>query len=132
MRRGVASWGRCSRRPVPRGACARAGAPTADARRGRVSGHAKDIRMCATCTLFLPPKACKVVEGDERFSTTRPRVRLIVWNCNMALHRKAAALLALRPDVAVICEVAAPALLRARGADWLESEPVWVGDNPHK
>jgi hypothetical protein len=24
----------------------------------------KDIRMCATCTLFLPPKACKVVEGD--------------------------------------------------------------------
>ncbi len=88
--------------------------------------------MRATCTLFLPPKACKVVEGDERFSTTRPRVRLIVWNCNMALHRKAAALLALRPDVAVICEVAAPALLRARGADWLESEPVWVGDNPHK
>jgi hypothetical protein len=24
----------------------------------------KDIRMCATCTLFLPPKSCKVVEGD--------------------------------------------------------------------
>ena len=23
----------------------------------------KDIRMCATCTLFLPPSACKVVEG---------------------------------------------------------------------
>ena len=26
----------------------------------------KDIRMCATCTLFLPPKACKVVEGDVK------------------------------------------------------------------
>jgi hypothetical protein len=23
----------------------------------------KDIRMCATCTLFLPPNACKVVQG---------------------------------------------------------------------
>jgi hypothetical protein len=24
----------------------------------------KDIRMCATCTLFVLPKSCKVVEGD--------------------------------------------------------------------
>ena len=24
----------------------------------------KDIRMCGTCTLFVPPKACKVVEGE--------------------------------------------------------------------
>ena len=24
----------------------------------------KDIRMCATCTLFELPKSCKVVEGD--------------------------------------------------------------------
>jgi hypothetical protein len=24
----------------------------------------KDIMMCATCTLFEPPKSCKVVEGD--------------------------------------------------------------------
>jgi hypothetical protein len=24
----------------------------------------KDIRMCATCTLYEPPKSCKVVEGD--------------------------------------------------------------------
>jgi hypothetical protein len=24
----------------------------------------KDIRMCATCTLFEPPHSCKVVEGD--------------------------------------------------------------------
>jgi hypothetical protein len=26
----------------------------------------KDIRMCATCSLFLPPKACKVVAGDVK------------------------------------------------------------------
>lgn len=24
----------------------------------------KDIRMCATCTLFKPPRSCTVVEGD--------------------------------------------------------------------
>jgi hypothetical protein len=24
----------------------------------------KDIRMCATCTLFLPPRSCKVVSGE--------------------------------------------------------------------
>jgi hypothetical protein len=24
----------------------------------------KDIRMCATCTLFELPRSCKVVEGD--------------------------------------------------------------------
>jgi hypothetical protein len=24
----------------------------------------KDIRMCATCTLFEPPRACKVVQGE--------------------------------------------------------------------
>jgi hypothetical protein len=24
----------------------------------------RDIRMCATCTLFLPPRSCKVVSGE--------------------------------------------------------------------
>jgi hypothetical protein len=24
----------------------------------------KDIRMCSTCSLFEPPRSCKVVEGD--------------------------------------------------------------------
>jgi exodeoxyribonuclease III len=59
-------------------------------------------------------------------------VRLVAWNCNMALDRKAEGLLALRPDIAVISECAEPARLKARGAGWLESEPVWIGRNPHK
>jgi len=50
----------------------------------------------------------------------------------MALHAKAAGLLALRPDIAVISECAEPDRLRLRGASWLESDPVWVGRNPHK
>ncbi len=66
----------------------------------------------------------------------------------MALHRKAEALLALRPDIAVISECAEPARLRARSlgarsrgersggerslGDWFETEPVWIGDNLNK
>ncbi|HSH99805.1 MAG TPA: hypothetical protein VLA02_04315 [Reyranella sp.] len=60
-------------------------------------------------------------------------MRIVAWNCNMALDRKVEGLLALKPDIAVISECAEPTRLRARGADrWIESEPVWVGHNPHK
>ena len=48
-------------------------------------------------------------------------------------RRSVEGVLALKPDIAVISECAEPARLRARGADrWLESEPVWIGRNPHK
>jgi len=50
----------------------------------------------------------------------------------MALDRKVGGLLALKPDIAVISECAEPTRLKARGAGWLESEPVWIGRNPHK
>src|ERR1051326_3352231 len=60
-------------------------------------------------------------------------MRIVTWNCNMALHRKAAPLLALKPDIAVVCECAEPDQLRAHaGMDWLQATPVWVGQNPHK
>ena len=60
-------------------------------------------------------------------------MRLVAWNCNMALDRKFEALRSLRPDVAVISECAEPGRLSAkldlkrRGV-----EMVWVGRNPHK
>ena len=51
----------------------------------------------------------------------------------MALDRKVDFLLDLKPDIAVICECAAPERLRARSKrDWIGTEPVWVGDNPNK
>jgi exodeoxyribonuclease III len=60
-------------------------------------------------------------------------VRLVTWNCCMALHRKVAALLRLRPDIAVICECAEPQRLQALGLlDELGGEPVWIGNNPNK
>lgn len=55
-------------------------------------------------------------------------MRLVAWNCNMALHRKVDALLALKPDVAIISECASPERLREKcKADWIEAEPVWMG-----
>jgi len=60
-------------------------------------------------------------------------MRLVAWNCNMALDRKFAALRSLRPDVAVISECASPERLKPkldlarRGVDIS-----WVGRNPHK
>jgi len=60
-------------------------------------------------------------------------MRIVAWNCNMALDRKVGILLGLRPDIAVISECAAPDRLRARTRmDWMENAPVWIGRNPHK
>jgi len=60
-------------------------------------------------------------------------MRIVAWNCNMALDRKLDALLALRPDVAVVCECAAPDRFKLRcGSLRIASDPVWVGRNPHK
>ena len=51
----------------------------------------------------------------------------------MALHRKAEALMALKPDIAIVCETAEPSRLVERSSfDWIETEPVWIGDNPSK
>ncbi len=58
-------------------------------------------------------------------------MRLVVWNCAMALHRKLDAVRRLDPDIAVIPECAAPEQLQARGLA-ASAAPVWVGQNPHK
>ena len=51
----------------------------------------------------------------------------------MALHRKADALLSLRPDIAVVAECASPERLRSASRwDWIEGDPVWLGRNPAK
>ena len=59
-------------------------------------------------------------------------LRLVVWNCNMALHKKVDALAGLRPDVAVICECAKPEIVRAKSKGRFPESVVWAGDNPNK
>ena len=51
----------------------------------------------------------------------------------MALHRKVEALLALRPDIAVISECAEPERLRRlTRSNWIENDPVWIGHSATK
>jgi len=60
-------------------------------------------------------------------------VRLVAWNCCMALHRKFDAVLRLRPDIAIVCECAEPKRLMAFGSmSQLSAEPIWIGTNPNK
>jgi hypothetical protein len=60
-------------------------------------------------------------------------MRIVAWNCNMALDRKVDVLLDLAPDIAIVCECAEPERLRLRSrSSWIQGEPVWIGRNPHK
>ncbi len=59
-------------------------------------------------------------------------MRLVVWNCNMALHKKLDALASLRPDVAVICECANPEIVRLKSKGVLPESVVWVGESKNK
>ena len=60
-------------------------------------------------------------------------MRIVAWNCNGGFHRKIDALMALRPDVAVISECAEPELLAARGPmPEMPCPPAWIGRNRNK
>lgn len=54
-------------------------------------------------------------------------MRIVVWNCNMALHRKWEALTALRPDLAILPEAAAPDVLDRKGTPLDDVSTVWAG-----
>ena len=59
-------------------------------------------------------------------------MRLVVWNCNMAAHRKVEALLTLRPDVAVLAECAGPGVPASAPIYAAASSHVWAGLVPVK
>jgi len=60
-------------------------------------------------------------------------MRLIAWNCAGAFHRKIDALMALRPDVAVVSECAEPEVLAAKcELPAFSAAPIWTGKNPNK
>lgn len=59
-------------------------------------------------------------------------MRIVSWNCNMALHRKITALQRLKPSVAVIPECAEPERLKERAPQLFQDSIAWVGKNPNK
>jgi exodeoxyribonuclease-3 len=59
-------------------------------------------------------------------------MRIVVWNCNMALQDKYEHLLALAPDIAVVPECANVDLLRKKAPNFSPTSSVWIGDNRNK
>ena len=60
-------------------------------------------------------------------------MRVVAWNCNMALNRKFDALLDVYPDIAIVSECAEPGRFRARlKLHRIKHDPVWIGQNPNK
>lgn len=60
-------------------------------------------------------------------------MRIVAWNCNGAYHRKAASLMRLAPDIAVVSECAQPHLLAERGLTGIRRDNcVWVGTNANR
>jgi exodeoxyribonuclease-3 len=59
-------------------------------------------------------------------------MRIVTWNCNMALHDKYDHLLALRPDIAIVPECANLNRLREKAPGFSPASSIWIGDNHHK
>jgi exonuclease III len=68
----------------------------------------------------------------QRFLVSRrrnqPNLRIVTWNCAMALRKKWEHLVALTPDVAVLQECEMPEKWPSNC--W--TSVLWTGDNPHK
>lgn len=59
-------------------------------------------------------------------------MRIVVWNCNMALHSKWHHMLSLQPDIAVIPECADLDRLAKKVPGLDSGRTVWIGENPNK
>ena len=59
-------------------------------------------------------------------------MRIVAWNCNMALHRKYERLLSLQPDIAIISECASAELVAQKAKSFDPHSSIWIGDNRNK
>jgi exodeoxyribonuclease III len=53
------------------------------------------------------------------------RLRLVTWNCGMAIHKKVEPLLALLPDLAILPECAEPDVIRTRAPTFSFTDCEW-------
>ena len=59
-------------------------------------------------------------------------LRIVIWNCNMALHKKVVPLMALQPDIAIIPECAEPKVVKKKANEFEFSNAVWIGKSTNK
>ena len=98
-----------------------------DSQGGRRSGH----------PIPLTPLLRQVQLGSARHAHTplpseEPVMRLVSWNCRMALQRKLPALLTLNPDIAILPEAGDTAHVPLSLDDPRSSTYLWTGRNRSK
>ena len=59
-------------------------------------------------------------------------MKIVTWNCQGALNNKLDDLFSLTPDLAVIPEMASPAVLRSKLRSKLNLQAEWIGQGPNK
>lgn len=59
-------------------------------------------------------------------------MKIISWNCNMAFRKKAAFILAYKPDILVIPECECPEKLQFKKEEFIPNDILWIGSNQHK
>jgi exodeoxyribonuclease-3 len=59
-------------------------------------------------------------------------MRILVWNLNMAAHKKVALLHRLRPDIAILPECAAPEIIQAKCPEFAFTDADWQERSRHK
>ena len=59
-------------------------------------------------------------------------MHILVWNLNMAAHKKIALLQQLAPDLAILPECAAPEVIAAKCPEFTFTDAQWVERSRHK
>jgi hypothetical protein len=59
-------------------------------------------------------------------------VRILVWNLNMAAHKKIALLWRLEPDLAILPECAAPEVIASKCPEFTFTDAQWQERSRHK
>ena len=59
-------------------------------------------------------------------------LRIVIWNCSMALHSKLEPLMSLNPDIAIIPECATPEIVKKKQPVFYYSDAAWIGLSKHK
>lgn len=59
-------------------------------------------------------------------------MKIIQWNCNMAFRKKNEKIIALNPDIIVVCECENKEKLKLGSLTPTPNDFVWYGDNEHK
>ncbi|MBI3797871.1 MAG: endonuclease/exonuclease/phosphatase family protein [Deltaproteobacteria bacterium] len=70
--------------------------------------------------------------AESRPTGGRAGLRILVWNINMAAHKKIALLRHLQPDLAILPECAAPDVIVAKCPDFTFTDAQWQERSRHK